>query len=212
MTKTLLSDQMKAGVTDIMPQFFTNEFVKGIAAGSLPKAALISYTQQDNLYLENFLHLYQAVLGDLDPELLAVTEHDINSENGAHQVLLRVAGTDTKAIMTPELEQKATTKHYLNHMQASLEQSPALGLASMQACPYVYNYVANELVKQGKNNAANPFKDWIDFYASSEENFGETMFKLLNQKVDSKDYPAAIEAFRISVIDELKFFAQAMEA
>lgn len=212
MTKTLLSEQMKANVADVMPKFFENEFVKGIAEGKLPKSALISYTQQDNLYLESFLHLYQQILGALDPELLAVTEHDINSENGAHQVLLRVANTDTKTIMTADLQQKATTVHYLKHMQKSLDQSPELGLASMQACPYVYNYVANELVKQGKNNSNNPFKDWIDFYASTEENFGETMFQLLNEKVNPKDYHAAIAAFRISVIDELKFFAQAMEA
>ncbi|USS90320.1 TenA family protein [Fructilactobacillus carniphilus] len=208
------SRQMQQTVAELMPQFMENSFVKEIATGSLSRAAVVNYVQQDNLYLDRFLTLYQQVLGALNPSLLEQTEHDIQRENGAHQVLLKVAQTTTDQIMTPVPAAKQVTKAYLEHMERSAEQSAFLGLASMQACPAVYSKLAQRLVQQGANQADNPFADWINFYVGTDDDFNHTMFHELDQlspTVTAAERQQAQQVFRKSCELELAFFTQAEE-
>ncbi|USS88017.1 TenA family protein [Fructilactobacillus hinvesii] len=209
-----ISEQMQQTVQTMMPQFGANSFVQGIATGDLPRAVVINYVQQDNIYLQRFLNLYQRVLGQLSPELLANTEHDIRMENGAHQVLLQAAQTTTKEIMTPWPPTKNVTQTYLQHMESAAKQSAFIGLASMQACPAVYVTLANQLVAKDANVPTNPFAAWINFYAGTDDGFDQTMFHELDQlspTVANEDRQEALVVFQKSCEYELAFFAQAEE-
>ncbi|WP_413627190.1 hypothetical protein R4B61_05075 [Fructilactobacillus vespulae] len=214
MEEQLLATEMKNSVEKLLPELFEDSFIKGIIKGHLSTDVLVNYVQQDNLYLEEFIKLDSQLLKIIQPKDYQEVIKNLKGENIAHDVLLKAAVRTNQQVMSEKIQMKLTTHLYLIHLQESVEKSPSIGLAAMQACPYVYSYLADQVLQNISIDSNNPFKEWLQFYSSKKNDFTSKMFEVLNQlgrNVNDFEFNQAITAFEKSCEYELDFFRQAVE-
>jgi thiaminase/transcriptional activator TenA len=179
-TSTSFTEQLWAGSKTIYAQTLQHPFLKGLAAGTLPKARFEFYLLQDGKYLGAFADALRTLAEKAPRETWAATlrrhaEEAVAVERQFHEKVLTSFGVDEE-----EAERAApapTTYAYTNHFKMAVQDGTfGEGLAALLPCYWIYWEVGKELVKSGSKNA--DYKRWIEQYASAE--YGESVKEVLD--------------------------------
>lgn len=190
----LFSEQLKQAGAPILEAIQAHPFVQGIAKGDLPREALIFYVGQDYNYLNAFIKVYAAAIQKCQTRedmALFATQIDfiLNSEIHPHHVFCNVAQVSYESRQHDD--QAPMTYLYNEHMYNAARTGDLIDIvAAMLPCPWTYREIGNALVAKQQNTSDNPFKDWIDFYATDPKaavSLSDQFFDLLDR--EAQHYP-----------------------
>ena len=164
------TDQLWSGVKTVYAQTLQHPFLRGVAAGTLPKDRFQFYLVQDSLYLGGFAEALEALAAKAPREEWASTlrrhgEDAVKVERQLHDSILASYGVNKEAMERAAMA--PTTLAYRNHLLlATTRGSFAEGLSAVLPCYWIYWEVGKELKKKGSKNA--DYQRWIDQYSSPE--------------------------------------------
>ena len=157
-------------------RYVDHEFVRQLAAGSLPEASFKHYLQQDYAFLIQFIRawalaLYKSRTLDEMRDAQAGINALLDLEIDLHIKYCREWGINEAELTA--LDESAACVAYTRYV---LDCGMSGGLAELYAallpCIYGYAEIGQRLAQQGVDkkatNATNPYQSWIDMYASSE--------------------------------------------
>lgn len=185
----------------------------------MSKEALTFYVGQDFNYLNAFMKVYASAIQKCDTreQIQLFTdqiEFTLNSEIEPHIDFCKVAGVEYESVQHDR--QAPMTYLYNEHMYNAARTGDLIDVvAAMAPCPWTYTEIGNTLIQQGKANENNPFKSWIDFYASTNSDdkiLSEQLLALLDQessKFDEARLAIVKDRFLKSCELEWQFWEQA---
>jgi thiaminase/transcriptional activator TenA len=142
-------------------------FNRELAEGILSIERFVFYLQQDSLYLVDFCRSL-SILAGLSPDpgtmsdFLRLTDAVITSERGMQDEFFKIYG-----IQTPQSGQSPTCLAYTNYLLATATaRSYAEAVAAVLPCFWIYREVGKHIFKNALRG--NPYRKWIDTYASEE--------------------------------------------
>jgi len=145
-------------------------FNRALADGTLPRETFQFYMLQDSLYLDGYsraLSLLSARAPETDMmlEFAQAAQVALVVERSLHEGVFRDYGLDQ--FVVDAAEPSPTCLAYVNFLlatahQASLEEA----VAAVLPCFWVYEEVGNHV--HGRAHPDNPYRAWIDAYASEE--------------------------------------------
>ncbi len=145
-------------------------FNRELAAGTLPRETFQFYMLQDSLYLDGYsraLSLLSARAPETDMmlEFAQAAQVALVVERSLHESVFRDYGLDRSVVEAAE--PSPTCLGYVNFLiatahQASIEEA----VAAVLPCFWVYEEVGNAIHERAA--AGNPYRAWIDAYASEE--------------------------------------------
>lgn len=173
MPSSTLFDRLAASAGAAWPSYTRHEFVRRLADGTLPEAAFRHYLVQDYLFLLHFSRAWGLAIYKSDTlaemrraqGLVAAT---LDTEIGLHVEYCRGWGIDVTAMTrTPEaLQTVAYTRFVLDRGLAGDRLDLEVALAP---CVVGYAEIAAErMADPATKLAGNPYKSWLDMYASGE--------------------------------------------
>lgn len=216
---TLTDEMMKRGEI-FVENIYQDDFIQGVIAGDLDKEAVKHYLKADSIYLKKFADIYAILLSRTEEAatkqfFLEQIDFILNQEVLAHHFLAQYVGEAYHDIIA-DAAWYPSADHYIKHMCYQLQRGHmAYPLAAMSPCPWIYNRLAQEILKREEISAEHPFKPWIDFYT------GELMdaclqvyFKVIDrfaQKVEEEEKEALLRIFLESCQHERNFFEMAVQ-
>lgn len=173
MAGNTLFDRLVAASGAAWHAYTRHQFVQRLAAGDLPEAAFRHYLIQDYLFLLHFSRAWGLAIYKSDTlaemrraqSLVAAT---LDTEIGLHVEYCRGWGIDVAAMAeTPEaLQTVAYTRFVLDRGLAGDRLDLEVALAP---CVVGYAEIAIERIADPATRlAGNPYKSWLDMYASGE--------------------------------------------
>ena len=136
-------------------------FIKELADGTLAQEKFARYLAQDEIYIKNY--------GEEMFRTLA--KEGMEAEAAMHQMLIESFGIDTA------VEPSDVTAGYMAHTRKYINTgNPALALAAMLPCMWIYNEVGLYIYNH-RNPNPNPYAEWVATYAS--EDFTECTRQIL---------------------------------
>jgi thiaminase/transcriptional activator TenA len=168
-----LFDRLVAAAGATWPSYTRHEFVLRLAKGDLPEAAFRHYLIQDYLFLKHFTRAWGLAIYKSDTlaemrraqGLVAAT---LDVEIGLHVEYCRSWGIDSAEIeTTPEaMATVAYTRFVLDRGVAGDRLDLEIALAP---CIVGYAEIAAERMAANTTKLdGNPYKSWLDMYASAE--------------------------------------------
>ncbi|KGX87214.1 thiaminase II [Pontibacillus litoralis] len=166
------TEQLRQEADPIFEAIIEHPFVRGIAAGNVPKEAVKHYVKADFEYLNAFMHVYGIAISKChDRKDMAFFSEQINfvinSETHPHHNLCNYIGIPYEALQGYPLPPSAD--HYIKHMKHYAHEG-SLGeiLAALLPCPWTYLEIGNRLMDEVKPDENHPLYEWIHFYADGE--------------------------------------------
>jgi thiaminase (transcriptional activator TenA) len=189
---------------DLAEAALAHPFVRGLAAGTLPRAAFAGYVAQDAYFLESFARAYALGLAHA-PDREAVYAFaelldGVLTELRLHGGYAGRWGIDLASVVPGQ-----ATLAYTDFLLATA----ALGgvgrtCAAMTPCMRLYAYLGQALAAGGVA-AGNPYAEWVDTYADPQfEALAATLEGLLD--THGSDGPPVRAAYRRAMALELAFF------
>ncbi|MBI4161688.1 MAG: TenA family protein [Acidobacteria bacterium] len=183
-------------------------FVRGLADGSLDRAAFRRYVAQDGYFLGVFLRAYALLaarsVGREDAGELVGLQQGAMKELRLHDSYAARLGIDLAAVRPYR-----ATAGYCDFLLASAWHRPAgVALAGMTPCMRLYSFLGTELARGGIPE--HDYSDWIRTY--SGEAFGglaERIEALLDRTAE--ETPEVRDTYRYALRCEAAFFTAALE-
>jgi thiaminase/transcriptional activator TenA len=190
---------------DIAEATLRHPFVRGLAAGSLPREAFAGYVAQDAYFLEAFARTYALALArssDRDGLVAFYTLiGGVLDELRLHAGYAARLGIDMAAT-----QPLPATLAYTDFLLATA----ALGAvgetcAALAPCMRLYAFLGQALADEGASQAGNAYREWTATYAAPGfEELAATLERLLDRYAD--DTPAVHTTYRRAMELELAFF------
>jgi thiaminase/transcriptional activator TenA len=145
-------------------------FNRELAAGTLPRETFQFYMLQDSLYLDGYsraLSLLSARSPETDMmlEFAQAAQVALVVERSLHESVFREYGLGQSVV--DAAEPSPTCLGYVNFLIATAHQaSVEEAVAAVLPCFWVYQEVGNVIHERAA--AGNPYRAWIDAYASEE--------------------------------------------
>ena len=142
-------------------------FIAELAAGTLAQEKFARYLAQDEIYIKNYgeeMFLLADMLPDVAMQEMfrAYAKGGMEAEAAMHQMLIDSFGIDTA------VEPSEVTAGYMAHTRKYINTGvPALALAAMLPCMWIYNEVGL-FIYNHRNLAPNPYAEWVATYASED--------------------------------------------
>jgi len=142
-------------------------FIKELSAGTLPTDKFARYIAQDELYLGGYgrqmFSLAELLKDPADREFFSeFARAGLEGEKAMHALLIEQFGIDTAA--SPSI----VTSGYNSHSDKAISTgSPALGLAALLPCAWIYNRVGLDILRTSSLES-NPYREWILEYGNEE--------------------------------------------
>ncbi|MBS9334664.1 TenA family protein [Fructobacillus sp. M1-13] len=208
-------EQFKKMMHEAMPAFLANPFIQNCEAGRVDARALYTYIEQDNVYLAVYLPLFSKGLDNFGIDSKALRQFEGDQETKPHLMLQKLADEKNPAAKKSITKKwLPATSAYLKHIQDSQKENDFIFLCSLAACPYVYGYLTEKMIADGRMTKDNPFYPWFDFYKGTDGQLIVDFMKVLKEEADKVDeaiQSRGLTAFYQAVQFENDFFAQSME-
>ena len=185
-----------------------SRFVRGLADGTLDPEAFKRYVAQDAFFLRAFFSAY-ALAAARAAERMDVARRLLALMRGVLDELeLHRAYAERLEVDLEDVTPNAAAKGYTDFL-ASTAWSAGVGeiLAAMTPCMRLYAWLGQRLQQlPGGDHEANPYRDWIETYASDEfESLAAELEGLLDEL--ASDIPSEAEAaYARAMRHELAFF------
>ena len=166
-------DDLKARCAQPWKAYCEHEFVRQLGAADLPEAAFRHYLEQDYLFLIHFARAYglAAYKSRSLSDLRQATEGlkaILDVELDLHISYCREWGIDEQTLHS--LPEARATMAYTRYVLDAGNRGDLLDLhVALAPCMVGYGEIANWLLAQPFTvTANNPYKPWIDMYASDD--------------------------------------------
>ncbi len=201
-----LFDRLKAACRDDWRAYTEHEFVRQLAAGTLPEGAFRHYLGQDYLFLIHFARAYALAAyktTDLAEMRAAVANVDgiLNTEMALHIEYCQGWGLD-EAAMTALPEAKATMAYTRFVLECGLAGDSLDLYVALSPCVVGYGEIGAALaagpttaITATTSAAANPYASWIEMYAGAEyQGVAAGAIAQLDRLAEQRLTPARFEA------------------
>ncbi|MCZ7569187.1 MAG: TenA family protein [Ardenticatenaceae bacterium] len=203
-----LSQTLWQANQDVARACLEHPFIRGIAAGTLPRSRFAHYVGQDAFFLEAFARAYSLAAAKApDWEGFAAFHAlagGVLDELRLHQGYAAEWGVDLRTV-----EPGRATRHYTDFLFATAWRSEAgLTAVAMAPCMRLYAFLGHELARQGLSS--HPYAGWIRTYSSLEF---EQLAGQLEHLVDryANDASLAGSTYRYAMVCERDFFQAAWD-
>lgn len=191
-------------------------FVRGMADGTLPKAAALRYLSQNLPYLENYAACFEKLEQRLkSPKDRALARRWIDETRATAdwttQLWQRIADAPSGPKL-PIAPAAGVQRYMLLERSAVEDPSPAVAMAALLPCFWVYDVVGRSIAAHRKLDG-NPYAEWAA-YGSPE--YGETVaaaIDLQDRLADSENDAVrqrALDVFLEACRMEKAFFDEAV--
>lgn len=209
---TSLHDDLWKENRDLAEACLNHPFVQGLARGDLDAEAFKRYVAQDVFFLRAFFGAYGVAAAK------CVTEGRVDLASRIHSLMtgildelkLHAGYAHSLGIDLDDIEPHPTATAYTDFLlHTSWSGEPGEIFAAMTPCMRLYAYLGEEL--KGKDVPENPYRDWIQTYASPD-------FTALAQELEAMldelgESTATIrDAYRYAMECERDFFSAPMES
>ncbi|WP_251518267.1 MULTISPECIES: thiaminase II [Staphylococcus] len=212
----LFSEELKKDSQPIINDIYNDPFIQDMLHGELPKAATKFYLRADASYLKEFANIYALIipkLSSLDDVKFLVEQIQfiVGGEVEAHEILADYVGEPYEEIVQEKVW-PPSGDHYIKHMyfNAFAKENAAFTIAAMAPCPYVYQVIAKQALKDDALNQQSGLKKWFEFYSTEMDELVEVFDELMNKLTEhcTEDEKQEIkECFLQSTVHERNFFA-----
>ena len=200
-----LASELWAASEDLAQACLANPFVRGLADGMLPVARFRSYVAQDAYFLEAFARAYARALS-LSPDRYGLEAFHALIGGVLDELKLHATYAARWEVDLAHVEPAPATLAYTDFLLATAGFGDAGEIcAAMTPCMRLYAYLGQTLFSDGAARASNPYREWIDTYASPDfESLAATLETLLNRY--AHDRRSIRNAYRRAMHLELEFF------
>jgi thiaminase (transcriptional activator TenA) len=215
-----LFDRLKDDAGRDWSDYVGHEFVRRLAAGTLPEAAFRHYLVQDFRFLVHFARAYG--LAAFKAETLA----DIRAAAAALSAIVEVEmGLHVKfaarwGISAAEMERAPEHNAAMAYTRFVLERGLAGDLLDLHValapCVIGYGEIGRRLAPAARRRG-HPYRDWIRQYAGAEYQAvagaaADTLDRLAAERGGRARYPALLDAFKAACRLESGFWQMGLDA
>lgn len=181
-------------------------FVRGLANGTLPVTTFSAYVAQDAYFLEAFARAYAWALAR-SPDRHGVHAFATLLAGVADELQLHSAYALRWQVELSEVEPLPATLAYTDFLLATAAVSHVGAIcAAMTPCMRLYAYLGQTLSAEGAASPDNPYREWVDTYASADfESLAATLEALLDRY--ATDTSGVRSAYSRAMQLELGFFS-----
>lgn len=162
-------------------------FVRGIGDGSLPREKFRYYMIQDYLFLVDFCRIFALGAAKADDigqmsQFSRLLHETLHTEMSLHRAYGEQFGIPPAAM--EQAEPAPTCLGYTRFMLEAVQRGTVADLAAaVLPCQWGYAEIGRFLKETGDTSANNPYRDWIQMYASEEfKQLGDWLRNLLDSK------------------------------
>ena len=210
------SKELREASKPIIDDIYNDGFIQDLLAGKLSNQAVRQYLRADASYLKEFANIYAFIipkLSSLDDVKFLVEQIQfiVGGEVEAHEILADYVGEPYEEIVQEKVW-PPSGDHYIKHMyfNAFAKENAAFTIAAMAPCPYVYQVIAKQALKDDALNQQSGLKKWFEFYSTEMDELVEVFDELMNKLTEhcTEDEKQEIkECFLQSTVHERNFFA-----
>lgn len=183
--------------------------------GNLPTEATKFYLRADASYLNEFSNIYALLIpkmGNLNDVRFLVEQIQfiVDGEVEAHEILADYVQESYNEIVQEKVW-PPSGDHYIKHMyfNAYAKENAAYTIAAMAPCPYVYQVIAQEALRDKELNKDSILAKWFEFYSTEMDElvivFDNLMDKL-TKHCSEKEKNEIKQCFLQSTVHERNFF------
>lgn len=214
--ETTLFAKLKQRCSSEWKEYCTHEFVKQIAAGTLPKECFRHYLMQDYIFLIHFsrawaLAAYKSeTLAEMQAAAETLNAH-LNFEMDLHIKYCAGWGIAKEELL--EVEEARANMAYTRYV---LERGMAGDVLDLQValapCVIGYGEICKNLLRDPATKlAGNPYRDWIEMYGGAEyqgvaENAENNLEQLARARMGEKRLVSLVKTFRQATSLEIEFW------
>jgi len=183
----LFSEQLKQEAQPIIDEIYKDPFIQGMLHGDLPHDATKFYLRADASYLKEFANIYALLIPKMkqlsDVQFLVEQiQFIVNGEVEAHEILADYVGENYDDIVQEKVW-PPSGDHYIKHMyyNAYAKENAAYTIAAMAPCPYVYQVIAQQAMKDNDLNKDSILAKWFEFYNTEMNELVVIFDALMNQ-------------------------------
>jgi thiaminase/transcriptional activator TenA len=202
-----LAARLWAANADLAQACRDNPFVVGLANGTLAVEHFRAYVAQDAYFLEAFARAYALALARSPDRHGLLTFHTLIG--GVLDELQLHAGYAARwhvdLVSTTPADATLAYTDYL--LSTATLGGVAETCAAMTPCMRLYAFLGQQLAARGAARADNPYREWVETYASAEfESLAATLESLLDRYATAAATVAIETAYRRAMQLELAFF------
>ncbi|EHY93109.1 MULTISPECIES: thiaminase II [Staphylococcus] len=211
----LFSEQLKKEAKPIINQIYHDPFIQGMLHGNLPIEATKFYLRADASYLNEFANIYALLIPKMENLndvrfLVEQIQFIVDGEVEAHEILADYVQESYNEIVQEKVW-PPSGDHYIKHMyfNAYAKENAAYTIAAMAPCPYVYQVIAQEALRDKELNKDSILAKWFEFYSTEMDElvivFDNLMDKL-TKHCSEKEKNEIKQCFLQSTVHERNFF------
>ncbi|SCT37131.1 thiaminase II [Staphylococcus caeli] len=214
----LFSEQLKQEAQPIIDEIYKDPFIQGMLHGDLSHDATKFYLRADASYLKEFANIYALLIPKMkqlsDVQFLVEQiQFIVNGEVEAHEILADYVGEIYDDIVQEKVW-PPSGDHYIKHMyyNAYAKENAAYTIAAMAPCPYVYQVIAQQAMKDNDLNKDSILAKWFEFYNTEMNELVVIFDALMNQLTEyctESEKNEIKQCFLQSTIHERRFFNMA---
>ena len=210
------SQELKDAAQPLIKEIYHDPYIKGMLKGDLPKEAVRFYLKADASYLKEFANLYALIIPKVDrledvKFLVEQIQFIVDGEVEAHEILASYVEEPYESIVNEKVW-PPSGDHYIKHMyfNAFAKENAAYTIAAMAPCPYVYQVIGQQGLKDDALNKDSVLSKWFEFYSTEMDELVDVFDQLLDQltaQMTDTEKEEVKAAFLQSTVHERNFFA-----
>ena len=214
----LFSQELKKTSQPIIKDIYNDPFIQEMLHGTISEEALKFYLRADASYLKEFANIYALLIPKMSrleevQFLVEQIQSIVDGEVEAHEILATYVQQNYSEIVQEKVW-PPSGDHYIKHMyfNAYSKENAAYTIAAMAPCPYVYQVIAKEALKDSELNKDSILSKWFEFYSTEMDelvNIFDELMDRLTQNLAVEEKEAIKSCFLQSTIHERNFFNMA---
>ncbi|PHK48605.1 thiaminase II [Staphylococcus edaphicus] len=211
----LFSEQLKKEARPIIDQIYKDPFIQGMLHGDLPVEATKFYLRADASYLNEFANIYALLIPKMENLsdvrfLVEQIQFIVDGEVEAHEILAKYVQENYNEIVQEKVW-PPSGDHYIKHMyfNAFARENAAYTIAAMAPCPYVYQVIAQQAIKDNELNKNSILSKWFEFYSTEMDELVIVFDELMNKLTEfcsEQEKDDIKQCFLQSTVHERNFF------
>ena len=212
------SQELKTASQSIIDDIYQDGFIQDMLTGTLSEAAAKFYLRADASYLKEFANIYALLIPKMEKLedvqfLVEQIQFIVEGEVEANEIIADFVGENYDAIVQEKVW-PPSGDHYIKHMyyNAYTKENAAHTIAAMAPCPYVYQVIAQQALKDRKLNNSSVLVKWFEFYSTEMDalvNIFDQLIDRLTVNCSNEELVQIKDAFLQSTIHERRFFNMA---
>ncbi len=203
-----LSGKLWHANRDIAEACLAHPFIRGLAAGDLPRSCFSYYVSQDSFFLKAFARAY-TIAGAKSPDWEGFCSLHGLAEGVLEELRLHASYAARWGVEIEDVEPEAATRRYTDFIMAvAWGHDTGITVAALSPCMRLYSFLGQQLAKE--NPPEHSYSDWIKTYSSQDiEDLAVRLEELTDRY--ASDTPLLRSTYRYAMECEHDFFQAACD-